>query len=224
MTIDFNKKGKLERLTKYYISFRGDYFVYCKFIKDLELISDFTDETKIALLGMNGFCQRQFTDSMVIKLSKLVESSIFISKSFLDQKTEGEKIELKSNIDNVSEYYKKSNLKTVSDKIVAHLDTDFLKDEEKLGLIRLNFKISKNEEYEKILELVGDLINLLSRQRTNTEINYPKRTFDLANQLVPIIIGGYRNFYIASKAQKNKETRFSFGKFQTLLGTKNQPN
>jgi intein-encoded DNA endonuclease-like protein len=76
MSIDLNKQGKLERLTKYYMSFRGDYFVYRKFIKDLEITQDFTLETKTQLAGMIRFCQRQFSDSMIIKLTKLTESTI----------------------------------------------------------------------------------------------------------------------------------------------------
>lgn len=200
MPIDLSKKGKLEMLTNYYMNFRADYFVYCRFIKDLEITNNFTSETKTQLAGMIRFCQRQFVDSMIVKLAKLVEATLKIGKEKINQQKKQDRKRLVEEIYNLEGQYTKSNLKKIRDKIVAHLDDDFLRSKEGLNKINQNFNVSKNEEYRNLLELVGDLINLLWSLQENTTIEYPEIHFDLVNQLLPMIVSGYKNFYSASKS------------------------
>ena len=200
MSIDLSKKGKLETLTKYYMSFNADFYVYCEFTKDIQKTNDFGLKTKTDLAAMIRFCQRQFVDSMIVKLAKLTEATLKISKKKLSQINEDQKCQLIEKIYTLEGEYTKSSLKKIRDKIVAHLDDDFLNYKEKFISVSDNYKVAESEEYEKILALTGDLIKHLWIIQCNTTIVYPERSLNLANQLLSIMISGYKNFYCASKS------------------------
>ena len=206
-TIVLNKKGKLEKLTRYFMSTNADYFVYCQFIKDIEQINTFSTNSKQNLSSIIKFCLRHFTDSFIIKLSKLTEATIKLGNATLPQISD--KNVVKRELDNTKQELEKelknSNLKTIRDKIVAHLDDDFLNEKETLTTVNRDYLLSQNEEYQKLLTLTGELINKLWSAKCQIEMIYPKRHLNLANQFIPIIISGYKNFHLANKSIRPNE-------------------
>jgi hypothetical protein len=199
------KKTKIEKLTDYYISFNADYHVYCRYINDIELIKNFSDNSKQNLSGAINFMLRQFEDSFIIKLSKLIEATLKTCNNEIQQISDENHYKDITHkvIECLKDKYKKSDLKKIRNKIVAHLDDDFLKENQKISEDYAHYLISKSEEYKILLDLTGKLLNSLHLALYGYENFYHERVLDIANQLIPLLISGYKNFHFAGKSIKN---------------------
>ncbi|NJK70993.1 MAG: hypothetical protein HC932_01895 [Thermales bacterium] len=65
--------------------------------------------------------------------------------------------------------------------------------------IQKQFSISSSEEFEKLLQMTGDQIDFLWDIKYNTHISMSEDIFNLSKQILPILIAGYKNFYLAGK-------------------------